>query len=157
MKRFIVKLALLLFLPLVVIACATARNGYIPPAKHPPIYEMGERRVYCVRCHGYGKEKVDFEKYNHTVFFTDSHRLAAYQDERVCAMCHETSFCNICHIVPSSELKPSLQYPTENHRRFQHRGDYISRHRIEARVDPSSCFRCHGNPRSSQTCRPCHG
>lgn len=136
-------------------ACVT-QSGYQLPKKHPPIFEMGERRVFCVRCHGYANEELVYERYNHTVYFTDSHRLITYQDEQVCAICHEQSFCNNCHAT-RVELKPSLKDPTENHRRMQHRGDYLTRHRIDGRLDPSSCFRCHGNPKASQTCRPCHG
>ncbi len=42
-------------------------------------------------------------------------------------------------------------------RRTQHRGDYLSRHRIDGRMDPVSCRRCHGNPKSTVSCKPCHG
>ncbi|MDO3376731.1 cytochrome C [Geoalkalibacter halelectricus] len=137
------------------ISCV-AGNGYRPPKTHPPIYELGERRVYCVRCHGYDNKEMVYERYNHTPYFTDNHRLVTYQNEAVCAMCHEQSFCNSCHAT-RVELKPSLRNQTENFRRTQHRGDYLSRHRIDGRIDPTSCFRCHGNPKASQTCRPCHG
>ncbi len=151
-SSFLLCLALSL---LVLVACSSLRPGYVPPA-HPPLFELGERRVFCVKCHGEATEPILFRKYNHTITFTDSHRLAAYQDEQVCASCHEQSFCNDCHVT-RSELKPSIKNQTENYRRMQHRGDYVSRHRIDARVDPTSCFRCHGNPASSQTCIPCHG
>lgn len=146
-----------ILLLLALLACTSAREVYTPPAVHPPLFEMAEQRVYCVRCHGHGTETFDFARYDHTPFFTDSHRLVAYQDERICAMCHSTSFCNICHTVPSAELKPSDLYPTETTRRFHHRGDYVARHAIDARIDPGSCFRCHGNPRSAESCRRCHG
>lgn len=136
-------------------AC-TARNGYRLPMAHPVIYELGERREFCTRCHGYKKEPIDYERYNHTALFTDSHRLVAYQDERVCALCHSQSFCSDCHAT-RVELKPSIKNPTENYRRMQHRGDFLSRHRIDGRVDPVSCYRCHGNPRSATTCQSCHG
>lgn len=138
-------------------ACTSTswRPGYTPP-KHPPIYELGQRRVFCVKCHGEATEPIPFQRYDHTITFTDSHRQLAYQNEQVCASCHAQSFCNDCHVA-GSELKPSIRNQTENYRRTQHRGDYLSRHRIDARVDPTSCFRCHGNPASSQSCVPCHG
>lgn len=150
-------LALLLLLapPLVLAACA-ATNSYRLPAAHPEIFELGQRREFCTKCHGYKKEPVDFERYNHTALFTDSHRMVAYQDERVCALCHGQSFCSDCHAA-RLELKPSVRNPTENYRRVQHRGDYLTRHRIEGRMDPTSCVRCHGNPVSAGTCRSCHG
>ena len=138
-----------------VVACA-GKDAYRLPAKHPPIFELGERREFCTKCHGNNKRPVDFEKYNHTVFFTESHRLAAYQDERICSLCHEQSFCNNCHAT-RVELLPSLKNQTENYRRMQHRGDYRTRHPIDARIDPTSCFRCHGAPKAARTCVPCHG
>ena len=136
-------------------ACAST-PAYRLPAKHPPIYELGDRREFCTKCHGYKKTPVDFERYNHTPLFTESHRLVAYQDQRICALCHEQSFCNDSHVT-HTELKPSLKNQTENYRRMQHRGEYLSRHRIDGRLDPTSCFRCHGSPRTAETCRPCHG
>ena len=154
-RRHILLLIILSGLAGLLISCA-ARNGYRLPKEHPPIYEMGERRVYCVRCHGYENEEMVYERYNHTPFFTDNHRLVTYQDEEVCAICHAQSFCNNCHAT-RVELKPSLKNQTENFRRMQHRGDYLSRHRIDGRIDPTSCIRCHGNPKGAQTCKPCHG
>ncbi len=142
-------------LPLLLLACAT-QNAYRLPVAHPNIFELGERREFCTKCHGHKKEPIDFERYNHTALFTDSHRLVAYQDERVCSLCHSQAFCSDCHST-RVELKPSIKNPTENYRRVQHRGDFLVRHRIEGRMDPTSCFRCHGNPKSAQTCQPCHG
>ena len=136
-------------------AC-TARNGYRLPTAHPLIYELGERREFCTKCHGFKKEPLDYERYNHTALFTDSHRLVAYQDERVCSICHSQSFCSDCHAT-RVELKPSIKNPTENYRRMQHRGDFLARHRIDGRVDPVTCYRCHGNPKSATTCQSCHG
>ena len=138
-------------------ACAGS-GGYRPPASHPVLHnaDLGQRREFCIKCHGYKREPIDFERYNHTPLFAESHRLVAYQDQRVCEMCHAMSFCNDCH-VSHTELRPSVKNETENYRRMQHRGEYLSRHRIDGRLDPISCYRCHGNPQSSQTCRPCHG
>jgi hypothetical protein len=146
---------LLAGLSLLLVACAS-QSSYILPTTHPRLFELGERREFCTKCHGFKKEPIDFERYNHTATFTDSHRLVAYQDEGVCALCHNQGFCSDCHAT-HVELKPSLKSQTENYRRVQHRGDYLSRHRIEGRIDPTSCFRCHGNPKSAQTCQSCHG
>ncbi len=140
---------------LALLAACAASNSYRLPASHPKIYELGERREFCTKCHGFKKEPLDFERYNHTALFTDNHRMVAYQDDRVCALCHEQSFCSDCH--GKVELKPSLKDQTKNFSRMQHRGDFLSRHRIEGRMDPSSCFRCHGTPGTSGTCQPCHG
>jgi hypothetical protein len=43
-------------------------------------------------------------------------------------------------------------YPEEVERAFIHRGDYVSRHFIDARAQPESCRRCHG----SGFCDACH-
>lgn len=144
-----------LLLSLATLAACAAVEGYRLPDSHPKIYELGERREFCTKCHGYKKEPIDFERYNHTPLFTDTHRMVAYQDDRVCAICHQQSFCSDCH--GQVELKPSLKDQTRNYSRMQHRGDYLTRHRIEGRMDPTSCFRCHGTPANSGTCRPCHG
>ena len=135
-------------------ACAAFSN-YQLPATHPRIFELGERREFCTKCHGFKTEPIDFERYNHTAQFTDTHRMVAYQDDRICALCHDQSFCSDCH--GRVEMKPSLKDQTRNYSRMQHRGDYLSRHRIDGRMDPSSCFRCHGSPGTSGTCQPCHG
>lgn len=135
-------------------ACA-AVSGSRLPATHPRIFELGERREFCTKCHGFKTEPIDFERYNHTALFTENHRMVAYQDDRVCALCHEQSFCSDCH--GKVELKPSLKDQTRNFGRMQHRGDYLTRHRIDARMDPTSCFRCHGNPGTYGTCQTCHG
>jgi len=135
-------------------ACV-ASNAYRLPNAHPKLFELGERREFCTKCHGFKKDPIDFERYNHTALFTDNHRMVAYQDDRVCALCHEQTFCSDCH--GSVELKPSLKDQTKNFSRMQHRGDYLTRHRIDGRMDPTSCFRCHGTPRTSGTCQPCHG
>lgn len=155
--KFIRYTAFLLVVSLLglLLSCAT-RSGYRLPVAHPQIFELGEKREFCTKCHGYNKKPIDFERYNHTALFTESHRLVAYQDEGVCSICHAQSFCNNCHAT-RIELKPSLQDETGNYRRIQHRGDYLTRHRIEGRIDPSSCFRCHGSPKSSKTCQSCHG
>jgi hypothetical protein len=71
-------------------------------------------------------------------------------------MCHQPSYCDTCHGV-GVELKPSLKNQTRTNRRMPHRGDYLSRHRIDGRMDPVSCLRCHANRKTAKTCRPCHG
>ncbi|PLX83809.1 MAG: cytochrome C [Desulfuromonas sp.] len=135
-------------------ACAKLQGGHEFPARHP--VEMEEGRPVCTECHEARGERVPYGRFNHTVLWADNHRQAAYQGERTCNLCHSTSFCNDCHAT-RVELKPSLKDQTGNFRRMPHRGDYLSRHRIDGRIDPTSCFRCNGNPKSSRTCVSCHG
>jgi len=139
---------------LFVYACASKQGaGYVFPPVHPEELEPG--RPMCSDCHD-GNDRIVYARFNHTATFTDNHRQLAYQYEQACDMCHQPRFCNECHGVRVEE-KPSDRDGTSTYRRTPHRGDYLARHRIDGRVDPTSCFRCHGNPKTAQTCAPCHG
>jgi len=153
-KNFL-SILILLAVVLLVAACAGLQSNSTLPAKHPNAAELGTMPKNCINCHERGEE-LAFERYVHTADFGKSHRPEATQGEAICAMCHQTSFCNDCHAT-RVELKPSLKNQTETYRNAPHRGDYLSRHRIDGRVDPTSCFRCHGNPKSARSCASCHG
>lgn len=136
------------------LACAGSGDRWVAPLLHPE--EEGENLRLCLDCHDEADENIPYRRYVHTPMFMENHRAVAVQKSEICFMCHSTSYCNDCHGV-WVELKPSLKNQTETHRRMPHRGDYISRHRIEGRTNPAACRRCHGNPKTAQTCRPCHG
>ncbi|MDT8420433.1 MAG: cytochrome C [Desulfuromonadales bacterium] len=151
-----VKIAVLL-LPLALLAaCATLQGGYRLPVQHPADAGLGNTPPNCVDCHEARDETLAYERFNHTAYFSDRHRQAAYQSEQICALCHQPSYCNDCHAT-RVELKPSIKNQSDSFKRMPHRGDYLSRHRIDGRIDPTSCFRCHGNPKSAATCVSCHG
>jgi hypothetical protein len=133
------------------VACAAT---YQFPAEHPE--ELEAIRPVCTDCHDVSDEKINYARFVHTINWGVDHRLAAYQGEQICAMCHQQSYCNDCHGV-RVELKPSTKSPDDVMRKMPHRGDFLTRHRIEGRMNPTSCFRCHGNPKTAQTCAPCHG
>ena len=154
-KKNFLSILILLAVVSLVAACASLQSSYAPPAKHPSAADLGEEPKVCTDCHQRG-ERVAYERFVHNADFGMNHRPEATQGEQVCAMCHQTSFCNDCHAT-RVELKPSLKNQTETYRSAPHRGDYLSRHRIDGRVDPTSCFRCHGNPKSARTCANCHG
>ncbi len=137
-------------------ACAAMDPGYEIPAQHPKDAELGKRNPICTDCHDPAGAQMVYKRFNHTVYFAENHRHEAYQHERVCAMCHKQNFCDDCHAV-RVELKPSLKNQTDNYRRMPHRGDYLTRHRIDGRIDPVPCYRCHGNPKTNKTCVRCHG
>ncbi len=137
-------------------ACAALDSGRDLPTKHVSPAVLGFNPTNCTDCHDARDEKLPFGDFVHTATWGQTHRLRAGQNEAVCAMCHQTSFCNDCHNT-GSELTPSLKNQADTYRQMPHRGDYLSRHRIDGRVDPTSCFRCHGNPKSAQTCAACHG
>jgi len=146
----------LIFLLLSMAACAALDSGLDLPQRHPSAADLGEQPKMCTNCHDARGEKLAFGSFNHTATWMQTHRQQAYHYEEVCAMCHQTSFCNDCHAT-RVELKPSLKDQTETYRQTPHRGDYLSRHRIDGRIDPTSCIRCHGNPKTAKTCKPCHG
>ena len=153
-KPFMLILALLATL-LIAAACAGLKSKTSFPAHHPGAEELGVKPKNCVECHEGGTE-IPYRNFVHTADFGKDHRMAAYQGEAVCAMCHQTSFCNDCHAT-QVELKPSEKNDTETYRTMPHRGDYLSRHRIDGRIDPTSCIRCHGNPKAAAACVRCHG
>jgi hypothetical protein len=123
------------------------------PLQHPP--EEGDLRR-CTECHDTEAHEFPFRRYEHTPLFGENHRLAAVGSQRVCAICHRTSFCADCH-SPGAGLKPSLKGHGDTRRRMPHRGDYLTRHRIDGRFNPGKCFRCHGRPKMAATCKKCHG
>lgn len=140
---------------LLLLSCAAVKNAARMPLVHPP-EALGAGNPRCTECHKEGEKDFPYRRYDHTALFVTAHRMDAYQSEQVCDMCHSTSFCNDCHVT-RSELKPPVKNPTAPARRLPHRGDFLARHRIDGRIDPTSCFRCHGSPKSSKLCVPCHG
>lgn len=136
-------------------ACGHLASGDASlPAWHPE--PMSEGRVSCTECHVDQVRGIvkPYESFNHTESFIKSHRLYAPRDERLCAVCHQSSFCNDCH-TRKLEMKPSLRYGERPDREFMHRGDYLTRHKIDAKADPTGCYRCHGRTNNEQ-CRACH-
>jgi hypothetical protein len=154
-NKSLLSILTLLAVLLLVAACAGLQGRSALPAQHPSAAELTVSPKVCTDCHERGQE-LAYERYVHTADFGKNHRPEATQGEAVCAMCHQTSFCNDCHAT-RVELKPSLKNQSDTYRSTPHRGDYLSRHRIDGRMDPTSCFRCHGNPKSAKTCVSCHG
>lgn len=137
-------------------ACAALDSGQKLPDRHPSPTYLGQEPLICTECHEERNEILAFRSFNHNANWLQTHRQRAYRHEAVCSMCHEADFCNECHAT-RVELKPSLREQDKTYRQMQHRGDYLSRHRIDGRIDPTSCIRCHGNPKTAKTCVPCHG
>jgi hypothetical protein len=157
MSRSIALGSTFLALPLLLLfACGSPQSRLVLPAQHPAEAELGRQRPVCIGCHEAGVAQLAYAEFNHTAFFADNHRSVAARHSQVCGLCHQQSFCNACH-AGRIELKPSLKEQTDTFRRMPHRGDYLSRHRIDGKIDPTSCFRCHGNPKTAQRCATCHG
>ncbi len=116
------------------------------PKQHP---EEIETAPYCSDCHEDAKRVLD-----HTRDFAKRHKFYAYQQKAVCMICHKESFCMDCH-ANKEEIKPSDKFKDAPKRSFPHRGDYITRHKIDGRINPAACIKCHGR-RNNARCKLCH-
>ena len=136
-------------------SCAQMNTISGLPASHPEALAAGQQ-VNCAECHEdqqKGTMKA-FNSFSHTPSFVRNHRFYAASDDRLCTTCHKSSFCNDCH-TNQVEMKPSTRYADRPDREFQHRGNFITMHKIEGKLDPASCYRCHGRG-NNERCVACH-
>lgn len=132
---------------------AVSQTPSVPP-KHPEDLPPG--RVDCLECHkdvSTGALKP-YATVRHSRVFINSHGTYARQGQNLCSSCHKPEFCQTCH-AGREELKPNVKMGDRPDRMAPHRGDYLITHRIDGRIDPGSCFRCHGN-KSDMRCKQCH-
>ncbi|MEJ2155692.1 MAG: hypothetical protein P8X96_10175 [Desulfobacteraceae bacterium] len=157
MNKITARTFLLIFCSLLVASVVAAQRGWAQgknlPLAHPQ--EEGDLRK-CSECHETESNEFPFKRFEHTPFFGDTHRLTAVGSQRVCQICHRTSFCADCHGTGAG-LRPSVKRHGDTRRLMPHRGDYLTRHRIDGRLNPGKCFRCHGRPKAAASCKPCHG
>ena len=113
---------------------------------HP---EKVDKAPLCSSCHDAGKKAVD-----HDANWMRSHGKAAISDQRVCELCHRPSTCADCH-GSKEEIKPSTKRGSRFDTATPHRGDYLTQHRADGRLDPASCVPCHGR-KNEERCRTCH-
>lgn len=121
-------------------------------ACHHHKVELAEAR--CRPCH------VDLKRFplkpvaffSHEGDFIRLHGSYARNSAETCAQCHDQTYCGNCHSATTRPFKEEIQFPERVENEFIHRGDYVSRHQIEAAADPTSCRRCHG----SGFCDSCH-
>jgi hypothetical protein len=115
--------------------------------KHP---EALEGITNCSECHS-----SELAAINHRApdFFI-KHRFFAGTQRQVCTACHHESFCADCH-AHKDEIKPSDKFTDEPERNLPHRGDYMSQHKIDGRVNPVACVKCHGRQNNAR-CSSCH-
>lgn len=136
-------LALLTALFVLLGACAQTASM---AAKHP--VEV-ERMPICGDCHTDGRSAL-----NHTADFSVRHKFYAMQQKQACQVCHQDSFCADCH-AHREELKPSDKNKDSPEIAMPHRGDYLTQHKIDGRINPASCFPCHGR-QNNERCKTCH-
>ncbi len=111
------------------------------------------RELKCSQCHtnlgSYDLKPI--MHMSHKGNFIKGHQEFARADISVCAQCHQESFCSDCH-AKTEGLKASIKFPESEHRAFIHRGDWLSRHPLEARADQNKCLKCH----DLKKCIECH-
>ena len=144
MKNRLYIILIPLILGAVLYACANTKSV----AKVHPTEVKG--LVDCGECH-----TDNWAALNHQADdFYRRHKFYAGQQRFACQTCHQESFCADCH-AHKEEIKPSDKYKTSPERQLPHRGDYLSRHKIEGRIDPASCLKCHGRT-NNERCKTCH-
>jgi c(7)-type cytochrome triheme protein len=89
--------------------------------------------------------------FSHAGDFLRTHGEQARTSAATCANCHDQTMCAECHSKTVSE-RVEVKFPEDVVSRFIHRGDFVSRHHIEARADSQACGRCHGQ----SFCDSCH-
>jgi hypothetical protein len=142
MTRFLAAIALVGGLG-VLNACGAAKSL---PATHPEKVSGAPR---CSECHDAWQTV-----YDHTPAFARAHGGPASRARDVCASCHRASFCDDCHAY-RDEVGPAVKHADAPDRMMPHPGNYLLQHRIDGRLNPASCFRCHGR-RSEARCVQCH-
>jgi hypothetical protein len=113
---------------------------------HP---EEFEKKPVCSECH-----EDDLTALDHTDDFITRHKFYSSQQQQTCSVCHKQSFCADCH-ANEEEIKPSDKYKDSPERALPHRGDYITQHQIDGKINPASCFKCHGR-QNNRECKRCH-
>lgn len=151
-----------LILPLLVaigLGILTACGLLSPETSFAPTHPeaLGEGRPMCSTCHGDESIKSTakpFASFDHTPAFVKDHKAQATQDSGTCAACHAQSFCTDCHggKVP---MMPSTKLSDRPDRIAPHREGYLALHRMDGKVDPTSCYKCHGRA-NNEKCAACH-
>lgn len=137
-------LTFLLLLPIVALALFASAGIAGTALKHPVDVDI------CSKCHTDWRASMD-----HTAEFGKfRHRFMAAQNKQTCGLCHAESFCSDCH-ANKEQLKPSDKYKDAPERALPHRGDYLNQHKIDGRINPASCMKCHGR-QNNERCKICH-
>jgi hypothetical protein len=106
----------------------------------------------CTPCHvdlkGYKPETA----FRHEGKWLATHGALARPSAESCAACHDQTYCGGCHSPATAPTRLETIFPERVDRAFVHRGDYVSRHTVDAGANPASCRKCHGSP----FCDACH-
>ena len=115
-------------------------------------HQLEFQQARCMPCHvdlrGYKPETA----FKHEGEWLRNHGALARPSAESCVQCHDQTYCAECHAPATTAGRPSMIFPERVERSYIHRGDYVSRHMIDAGANPASCRRCHGSP----FCQSCH-
>jgi len=145
----------LLIVIFITIGCAGSVSRKAAPVWHPR--KLSGQEGQCSDCHNTGLTGTlkPYGTFHHSSGFLARHGTYASQEQDLCNSCHGDSFCMDCHATEGG-LKPGVRHGDQPDRDLMpHRGDYLTQHRIDGRVNPESCVRCHGN-RNNNACAVCH-
>jgi hypothetical protein len=113
--------------------------------------EMAENR--CTACHvadALAKTRpVRF--LSHAGDWVRNHKDRLRGSEQACQQCHTPSDCSDCHDRYQA-IKPSSKRVGNVTDQLIHRGDFVTRHALEARGNGGQCLTCH----SASRCDSCH-
>lgn len=140
------KISIMLILLALCFLHACANTGSVARI-HP---EAVKGLVDCTECHSDSWGAMNHQ----AVDFYKKHRFYAGTSRQACSACHQESFCIDCH-AHKEEIKPSDKFADSPERSLPHRGDYLSQHKIDGRVNPASCVKCHGR-QNNERCVSCH-
>jgi hypothetical protein len=136
-------------------ACALVSPDASFARTHPQELPIG--RPTCSDCHGTEAVKSTrktFASFDHTPEFVKNHKIPANQDSGTCAACHAQAFCSDCHSI-RVPMAPAVKLANRPDREMPHRTGYLTMHRIDGKVDPTGCFKCHGRA-NNEKCSACH-
>ena len=116
-------------------------------------HEAEWQKGVCAPCHAQADLRGTLPQsfLRHDQSFSRRHGELARQDKRLCQACHSQSQCDDCHDV-TQDLTIERRRPERIDKNFVHRGDFITRHAIEAESQPARCLSCH----TVETCDSCH-
>lgn len=144
------KIGIMSILLLMTLLYACANTNSLPRVHPEDVRAQGISTPDCSACHS-----DSWGAMNHRApDFMNKHRFFAASSRQACASCHHESFCTDCH-SNKDELKPSEKFTDSPERSLPHRGDYLSQHKIDGRVNPVSCVKCHGRQNNAR-CVSCH-
>ena len=111
-------------------------------------------RDNCTRCHEAGSlgGKVSNELFDHGGDWLRRHGSAARGSDTACAHCHKVDTCAACHSRSGVPIRPAQLRLDRPDSAQHHRGDFLTRHPMEAKLDGKSCNACH----QVSTCTQCH-